>query len=370
MAPIWHPRPLVPGTVVHVMGWVSQQHGSFERFLERLAARCASAGLKTHLVFPAHPRSEEFIRTVNARIHIVPLAKHLLDYRAWAGLRSVFKKTRATHIHAHSGLDAMLAMRIARTLKTRRFLSQHTVPGTSWSSKMRHRWLAQQAETLFAVSEPVVAALLSLGVPPEKIVQAPLGVDVMAYRPDSALRSATREALGIRDDEKVVLCTSHLREGKGVELLPPLAAALAQSPGNVRLLSAGAGPLRESLQAQSVNIPLQFLGLRHDIPELLAAADLFVLPRTRDDGRGLGPVEAMAAGLPIVASALSGQSAVIGEPMQLVPPGDLNALVAACRTLLADPDAAHTLGSRAREAAVTRFSVDAAVEAHVARYLA
>jgi glycosyltransferase involved in cell wall biosynthesis len=348
---------------VHVVGWGSRQHGSFERFLERLAARCGAEGLRTHFVFPEPPAS------LDENVHVVPFARSLLDYRAWSNLRNVLRKTRATHVHAHFGRDAMLAMQLAKSRKLRPFLSQHVMPSRQWSQ----RWLTQQAETIFAGSERIATALLALGVPRHKVVRVTLGVDVMAYRPDSHARAATREALGIGDDEKVVLCASPLREGKGIELLPPLAAALAQSPGNVRVLCAGEGPLRTMLEAQSVNIPLQFLGLRQDLPELLAAADLFVVPASGNESLGvldtLGTIEALSAGLPIVASAVPDRPPIAGDAVQWVTPGDLNALTSACRALLRDPETAHALGSRARAAAVTGFSVDAAVEAYVARYV-
>jgi glycosyltransferase involved in cell wall biosynthesis len=154
------------------------------------------------------------------------------------------------------------------------------------------------------------------------------------------------------------------------QLPSPIAAALAQNPGNVRVLCAGDGPLRASLESAAANVPLQLLGLRQDIPELLAAADVFVFPTTGTEGLCLGPLEAMAAGLPIVATAVSDLPNIVGDAMQLVPPGDVDALIAACRGLLLHADAARALGSRAREAAETRFSDDAAVEAHMARYLA
>ncbi len=360
------------GTIVHVMGWPSQQHGSFERFLERLAARCEAEGFETHLVFPARPVSDAFVAGARATFHQVPLARHPLDLRAWSGLRAVLKRVAATHVHAHFGLDAIMTMAVARLLGVpRRFLTKHIVPGKGKFSSVRHRWLAAQSEVFYAVSDLVAKSLLALGVPEDKVVRVYLGVDPNAYRPTAARRAAARAMLGV-GDARVVLCTSHLREGKGVELLPPLAAALAQNPGNVRVFHAGDGPLRQSLEDAAASIPgrpLQLLGLRQDIPELLAAADLFVFPTTGDEGLGLGVVEAMAASLPIVATRVSDLPAIAGDALQLVPPGDVDALVAACRDLLADRDAAAALGNRASEAATARFSVDAAVEAYLARYL-
>jgi glycosyltransferase involved in cell wall biosynthesis len=360
-------------SIVHVMGWVSQQRGSFERFLERLSARCETEGAKTHLVFPSRPASDAFVQNVRADIHIVPLARHPLDRTAINGLRDVLQRTGATHVHAHFGLDAMIAMQVAKRAGIgRRFLTKHILPGNSKLTLAgpRHRWLARQAEVFFAVSDRVADALLAHGIPREKVVRVYLGVDTEAYRPDPARRAAARAMLGL-GDERVVLCTSHLREGKGVELLPGLAAGLAADPGNVVVLHAGGGALRESIEAAAAaipNHPLRLLGVRQDIPELLAAADVFVFPTTGNEGLPLGPVEAMAAGLPIVATTVSDLPRITGDAMHLIPPSDAEALLAACRMLLRDRAAATALGERARTAARERFSVDAAVEAHVARY--
>ncbi|HYO77286.1 MAG TPA: glycosyltransferase family 4 protein, partial [Thermoanaerobaculia bacterium] len=233
-------------------------------------------------------------------------------------------------------------------------------------SSIRHRWLAAQAEVFFAVSDRVAKDLISLGVPNDKVVRVYLGVDTNAYRPDPAVRAATRQKLGRTAEQKMVLCASHLREGKGVELLPALARAL----GNVPVLCAGDGVLRPRLEAEAANTSLRILGLRQDIPELLAAADVFIFPTTGNEGLGLGPIEAMAAGLPIVASAVSDLPNIAGDAMRFVPPGDLDALVNATRTLLTNDAEARELGARARKAAVERFSVDVAVEAHLQRYLA
>jgi glycosyltransferase involved in cell wall biosynthesis len=362
-------------TIVHVMGWVSQQRGSFERFLERLAARCEQEGARTHLVFPARPASDEFVQNVRADIHIVPLARHPFDRTAIHGLRDVLARTGATHVHAHFGLDAIIAMQVAkRAGVARRFLTKHILPGNSrlTLAGLRHRWLARNAEVFFAVSDRVADALLAHGIPREKVVRVYLGVDTEAYRPDPARRAAARAMLGI-GGERVVLCTSHLREGKGVELLPGLAAGLAQNPGDVAVLHAGGGPLRDSIEVAAAAIPsrpLRLLGVRQDIPELLAAADLFVFPTTGNEGLPLGPIEAMAAGLPIVATTVSDLPRVAGDAMHLVPPSDAEALLKACRLLLANDADARALGNRARKAAEERFSVDAAVEAHVARYFA
>ena len=357
------------------MGWRSQQYGSFERFLVRLARRCSEEGAETHLVFPEEPAARSFVRDVDATIHHVPLARHPADPRALRGLRRVLRETGATHLHAHFGLDAYLALAVARAAGVeRRFTTKHATPGTSRRSlaPARHRWLGRQVEVMFAVSDRVRQDLVALGVPPEKVVVSYLGVDVEAYRPDDARRAAARASLGIGADERLVLSTSHLRPGKGVELLPELAAQLSREPGGTVVVAAGDGPLRPELERAAAPLDgrLRFVGVREDVPDLLAAADVFVFPTTGNEGLPLGPIEALASATPVVATSVSDLATLAADAAVVVPPGDVGALVGACRRVLGDAAFAREVGAAGRALVSSRLDVGAAAELHVERYLA
>ncbi|HEV3001259.1 MAG TPA: glycosyltransferase family 4 protein [Solirubrobacteraceae bacterium] len=361
-------------SIVHVMGWRSQQYGSFERFLVALSRECAAAGARTHLVFPEPPAADAFVRDVGAPVHLVPLARHPADPRALRGLARVLRRTGATHLHAHFGLDAYLALAVARALGVeRRFTTKHATPGTSRATlaAARHRWLARQVEVFFAVSDRARRDLVALGVPPETVAVSYLGVDVDAYRPDPARRAAARAGLGISDGERLVLATSHLRPGKGVELLPGLADELARDPGATVVLAAGDGPLRADLERSPAAREgrLRLAGVRQDVPELLAAADAFVFPTTGAEGLPLGPMEALASATPVVATSVSDLATLAADAALVVPPGDAGALVAACRRVLADPAFAAQLGARGRALVGERLDVHSAVRLHIERYL-
>jgi glycosyltransferase involved in cell wall biosynthesis len=250
------------------------------------------------------------------------------------------------------------------------------MPSGSWRElpSLRHRWLAHEVEVFWAVSASTAVRLHDLGVPDSKIEVCHLGVDVEAYRADPQLRARTRAALGVEEQTRLVLSASHLRPGKGTEVLPQLAAALALDPGDVVLLAAGGGVLSTRLLADARDLGLtqnnfRLLGVREDIPALLAAADLFIFPTEANEGMGLGALEAMAAGVPLVASAVSDLGQLPADTARLVPPGDMRALLAACRTLLADPEDAAARAVRSRQLVVERFSVASAVEAHLQHYL-
>ena len=336
-------RPVPGPVVVHLMGWRSQQYGSFERFLARLADGVAGSGGRMHLVFREPPASRAFVDDVDADVHVIPAAAGPADRRYVGRVRGLLRALEPTHLHAHFGLDAYLALATARAMGVpHRLFTKHIRPG-SWRTlaPVHHRWLAAQVEAMLAVSEEVAEDLAGVGVPRSKLHVVRLGVDPGAYRVDPAAGAAVRAQLGIEEGRKVVLSTSHLRPGKGVELLPPLAAALADDPGGTVLLAAGDGELRDALAADARDRDLgddafRLLGVREDVPALLAAADAFVFTTDTSEGLGLGPLEALASGVPVVASAVSDLPRLLGGGARMVTPGDAGALVAATREALAE----------------------------------
>ncbi|MDQ3890401.1 MAG: glycosyltransferase, partial [Actinomycetota bacterium] len=330
--------------------------------------------LETHLVFPREPDSRPFVRDVSAALHVVASPAGVRDPGFALGLGKLLRSLRPTHLHAHFGLDAYEALVVAAVLRVpRRFASKHIVPSSSRASALRHRGLAALVEAIFAVSADVGRRLAALGVPARKLNVVPLGVDAAAYEAEAHAREAVRAELGIGPDVRLLLSTSHLRPGKGVELLPHVTAALAVDPGGVCLLLAGDGPLRGEVEAEARRLGLgreqiRFLGVREDVPQLLAAADLFLFPTVGTEGYPLGPLEALASGLPAVASAIGDLATSLADVAELVPPGDVAAIVAACRRLLADPVRAAELATAGRRLVADRFSVSRAAAEHAAVY--
>ncbi len=135
----------------------------------------------------------------------------------------------------------------------------------------------------------------------------------------------------------------------------------------------GDGPLREELEDRATRLGVEervlFLGWREDIPEVLACADLFVLPSLYE-GLPLALLEAMAAGLPIVATAIGGTSEAVvdGVTGLLVPPGEPRSLAAAIRRALDDEGLARRLGAASRERVRREFSAAAMARRTVSIY--
>jgi glycosyltransferase involved in cell wall biosynthesis len=156
---------------------------------------------------------------------------------------------------------------------------------------------------------------------------------------------------------------------KGHQAMLGMMPRIIEACPDVLLLLAGDGPERETCEALTDRLGLSryvmFLGERDDVPELLAACDIFVMPSERE-GLGLAAIEALAMGKPVVGFDVGGLSEVIddGETGRLVPFGDIDAFIAAVLALLFDAALLAALGDRAQRAA-QRFSL----EEHVRRLL-
>jgi glycosyltransferase involved in cell wall biosynthesis len=179
--------------------------------------------------------------------------------------------------------------------------------------------------------------------------------------PDSKKVSRIRARLGIREDQVLFGTLARMVPVKGLaDLLEAAALLRAREPRAVFAL-AGDGPLRPSLEAQAANLGLEetvhFLGFTPESADVLAALDVFVLP-SLDEGVPLALLEALAAGKPVIASAVGGMAELLSDQVDalLVPPAAPPRLAQACATLVHDESLRAALGRRARSLARERLS--------------
>jgi glycosyltransferase involved in cell wall biosynthesis len=206
-------------------------------------------------------------------------------------------------------------------------------------------------------------------VPLDKLRVIPYGAEPGAVAAIAADRvSALRTELGFRSDDVVIGSVGRLVEQKDYPTqLQAFALAAAHVPG-LRMVIAGDGPLRSMLErlAGELGIAdrLRFLGHRHDVPALLRSVDIFALA-SKFEPYGVALLEAQAAGLPIVATAVNEIPEIIadGRSGVLTPPGDAAALAAQFVTLANDRDGRLRLGAAARMDA-ERHDLESAVTAY------
>ena len=177
----------------------------------------------------------------------------------------------------------------------------------------------------------------------------------------------------VSDRPATVLAVGRLREPK--DFLTLVRATARLPPGSARVLIVGDGPDRAEIEREIARLGLRdavvLLGERADVAELLAAADVFVLA-SRSEGMPMSVLEAMAAGLPVVASAVGGVPELVrdGETGTLVAPGDPDVLARALGALVAAPAERARLGAAARSRAEAEFGIEACRQAHIDLYRA
>jgi glycosyltransferase involved in cell wall biosynthesis len=200
----------------------------------------------------------------------------------------------------------------------------------------------------------------------EKFATIPSGIALQAFRSVHVDPVAKRKELGLPPEDLIVGTVGRLVPVKGhAWLLKSVPRVLAEVPQACFALI-GEGPLAEHLRQLAEELAISrrvmFLGARQDVPECLAALDLFVLP-SLNEGMGLALVEAMAMGLPVVATRVGGIPDVVreGETGLLVPPGDEKALALAMLSLLRDPDRRRAYGEAAKRRVDERFDAASTV---------
>lgn len=245
---------------------------------------------------------------------------------------------------------------------SRRELNPDKSPG-----QIRLQRLAYRAATKVVANSPAAREVLEAeGVAPGSIAVIANGVDPGFFDlPDRAPARPIR----------TLVTVANLRPEKDHETLLAAAAALLDRHPDLRFRIVGDGPRRAALeqQARSLGVAsrIDFLGHRDDVRELLGAADAFVLP-SRSEAFPNGAIEAMAAGLPVVACAVGGLLDLIDDGVTglLVPPGNAPALAAAIDRLAGDPGLGAGLGQRARAEVRRRYSFDRMVGAFEDLYCA
>jgi glycosyltransferase involved in cell wall biosynthesis len=219
----------------------------------------------------------------------------------------------------------------------------------------------RRADAVVSISRAITDELLADGYEPSRIHELPNGVPV----PSAPWR--------VRPDwpsAPLAVFVGRLAPEKGLDTLVASWPIVRGRHAGARLILIGEGPERPSLEAQVDRLGLRdavaMPGARDDPSEALREADLFVLP-SREEGMSVALLEAMAMGLPLVASAIPGNRRLVDDSVhgRLVPPDDPSALAAAILDQWSDLDRAALMGRAARERVERDYSIAAVARAHL-----
>lgn len=285
-------------------------------------------------------------------------------------LARALRKMRAEVVHTHNPLPLIYGAPAARLAGAAAIHTKHGRNPAGRANRLLRRVAAQLAHAFVAVSDTTLEqAREQHDAPRSRMHTIANGIRLDRYHPDPEARAAARVELGL-GDAWVVGTVGRLDAYKNQALLVRAMAPMLSS--RVRLVIVGDGPTRADVEAAVASLPeprwVVMTGRRMDVPRLIPAFDVFALS-SQTEGLPLVVPEAMAAGLPVVSTAVGGIPTVIdeGETGMLVPV-DEAALRTALRSLLEDQPRARKMGARAREVALERYSHDRMVDAYLALY--
>src|SRR2546423_30451 len=284
------------------------------------------------------------------------------DLPALFVLRRLMKARAVSLIHTHSSVDSWLGALAARSLRRPVVRSRHV----SIRIRSRLALVYRLADRVVTSGEAVRAIVVGAGLPAGRVVSIPPGVDTRRFHPGVSGKTV-RDELGLAADQPLVGLVANIRGSKGHNVFLEAAREVLQRRPDARFLVVGDGvgrvEVRRRVGAMGLEAAVTLTGFRRDIPEVMAALDVLVLPSIRSEATSQVIPQAFAVGTPVVASTVGGSPELVrdGETGRLVPPGDARALAAAVLELVSDPARARALGRAGQRLIADRHSLDASM---------
>jgi glycosyltransferase involved in cell wall biosynthesis len=367
--------------------------GGTGRHVKMLAVGCADRGVRVEVFGPAQTDLDFAFSAAAPGIGFSPVEiadrpRLPRDLRAIGRLRRLFQAWHPDVVHAHglrAGALTAIAVAIARTApgsapgsaqsRTPLVVTVHNAPPagglTGAIYRVLERIVARNADSVLCVSADLEDRMRAAGARRVGHAVVPAALVASAGGVSAETRAAAlRAEFGAEPGQAIVLAVGRLAAQKGFGLLLDAAARWGDIQPEPLLVIVGAGPLAAELESRAAALGLaaRFAGHRCDVPTLLAAADVFVLPSVWE-GQALILQEALRAGVPIVATRVGGNPELAGQDAAiLVPPGDARRLADAVRAVLGDPALAARLRRAAADRAHALPGEDDAVEAAIAEY--
>ncbi|MFJ8720116.1 glycosyltransferase [Streptomyces sp. NPDC004365] len=346
--------------------------GGAEKQLIMLAKGLSARGIRTQLLvmFAKGPREEELkgsgVSVVELGFRAQGWNSLVTDIRAFFRFVAFLRSERPDILQAflfHAYVMAAPAARLAHVpvlVAGRRSLGffKQGKRLALLLERIATRWTDFLVANATAIADEVTR---DEGVPAAKISVIPNGMRPGEFEP--------AEPADVVTSLPVVLCVANLAAHKGHRYLLEACAVLQRSGCPCTLVLVGDGAERAELHGLSdrLGLDVRFLGSRTDVARFLARADAVVLPSLHE-GSSNAVMEAMAAGRPMVATAVGGTPELLEGRGVLVPPADATALAEGLRQVLVDPEAAAELGRKAREWAMTNLTDDAMVDRYITLY--
>ena len=318
-----------------------------------------------HIVCSLMDRMQMASQFQRAGIEVHSLGLHTkMDFSVAIKLRALLKKVKPDILHTYLLHSNVIGRIVGRLTGVPVIIgSERTIGQAGYWGRLFTK-LTNPLTDAVEVNSQTGATVIeeSLGVPREKIELVKSGVNLDQYSKDKK-RTEIRNELGLNNNQHLVLYVGRLRSVKGVEFgLRAFALAKDKCP-NSHMVLAGEGEQLDYLKALvndlGINNYVTFLGVRNDLPDLLAAADIVLMP-SLNEGFPRTAIEAMAAGKPLVATSVGGtpEAIIDGVTGILVPAKNICAMAQALISLIDDTSLKQQLGAAGAEHARKNFSLN------------
>lgn len=323
----------------------------------------------------------DFVRTYELMdiLHVAGSSREGLQFplfRLW----KIFRQYRPHIVHTRNwgGLEAVPAARLAGVpvvIHSEHGYEVSSLGGIPRRQRIFRRMAYAMADKVFAVTRELCEYHAKQAwMRPDRIGVIRNGVDTLRFCPCTVMRDRIRRRLGFAEDCIVIGSVGRMVPIKDYSTLLEAAQQLAGRI-NLHVLLVGNGPELDSLERRVresawLRGRVSFVGVSEQVPDLLNAMDIFVLP-SLGEGMSNTLLEAMACGLPLVTTCVGGNPEVVedGRSGWLFAPGDISRLTDRIERLAANPEIRRTLGEAARERALTVFSLDRMMESYRSLYL-
>lgn len=345
--------------VMHVIN--GEHYSGAERVQDLLALRSGEFGVDVEFACVKGDKFPSMRRSRETPLHSLRMS-HKFDLRAVHELSTLARERQIDLLHAHTPRSAMIASGAAQLTGLPLVFHVHSPTSrdstrrlTNWCNHLIERWSIRRAVAVLCVSDTLRDHTISAGIPAERVVTVANGVPC---------RDATkREPLS--DGVPTIGTIALFRPRKGTEVLLDAIAELRRRGREVRLRAVGGfeteaygRSLLERTASLGIEGLVEWTGFTREVDAELERLDLFALPSLFGEGMPMVVLEAMAAGLPTIASEVEGVPQVIehGRHGLLVPPGEVAPLADAIERMLDDPESARSLGRAGRQRQQEAFS--------------
>ncbi|MBN1258689.1 glycosyltransferase family 4 protein [Candidatus Peregrinibacteria bacterium] len=332
--------------------------GGAEKQMLVLAKHLSLKGHKMSLAYGGYSKvrhMHEDFKPWCEEIYVLPTI-HKHDFRHYFRLREILTHGKFDLIHIHlwnpgAGRYAFFAARHANVPVVTTEHDPFELTGIKkW---IKQKCLGLTAQTIAVSQENFRLLGECYKIPEEQLSLAQNGIEV-----DRFVDNIDKADLPVTEGDIVVTCIAELHPRKGYKYLLEAFQKLQLETPRLHLILVGTGPAEKELREKYGDLPnVHFLGWRNDIPQILKASDIFILPSLRE-AFGLTVLEAMASGVIAIATNNGGTADIIenGKTGYLIPPGNIEKIIETIYTILQNPDQKRDIEKAAIERVQSEFT--------------